>query len=74
MQAMPADIHLPTASYADDGEIVLPWFLGQRRAEMSFLGEGQIGCTMRENGRYVPGAETASPSSFPAGLRDYLRR
>lgn len=71
----PDSLPIPSVGAADDGEVVMEWRLGDRRAIAGFEGDKTYGYTLLIGGRFVPGLECATldSESLPADLEKYLK-
>lgn len=58
--------------WTDEGEICFEWIAPNRHAIVSIEGDGLIGYAMLVDGKFVPGAESARPGTFPDDLARYL--
>lgn len=73
---LPDNIPEPIISAADDGEIVIEWAKGNKKAVVGFEGDGYFGYTLFKNGKFKPGAEEGclENGSLPSDLVEYLEK
>lgn len=71
---LPDNIPEPTISAAQDGEIVIEWVKGNKKAVAGFEGDGHFGYTLYKNGKFKPGAAEGclENGSLPSDLVRYL--
>jgi hypothetical protein len=71
----PDTLPIPEVGAADDGEVVMEWRLGGRRAIAGFEGNETYGYTLYTDGRFVPGSEcpTLESGNVPDDLEKYLK-
>jgi len=71
---LPETVPVPTASGAEDGEVVLEWSSGDREAVAGFEGDGCFGYALLKGGKFVPGRHEGvlDERPLPEDLISYL--
>jgi hypothetical protein len=72
---LPEGIPEPTVCAADDGEILIDWAVGNKKAVVGFEGDGRFGYALYQAGWYKPGNQDGDLSvhDLPSDFKGYLK-
>ena len=70
---LPQSVREPLVTASEDGEVVIEWRIGGRRALVSFEGDGQYAYAIQIHERFEPGAEIGNLTApLPWDLSNFL--
>lgn len=72
INSLPINVPTPKVACTEDGEIVIFWNNGAKRASIEISNAEDIGYAMREGNRHVGGREALVPGKIPEDLFQYL--